>query len=465
VQGSRLFLSTYVVAAPAGLGLELDAHGMEAPAVRREGDLEVVRAVAHDVPAQIPEPGSPPTTELLPFLHVGVGGGREELHRFVAEAAAGRARPTEELRALAGEVRTAAGPGAGPAALARAAWERVSRTVLGQGGAFGDEASVVLSRGRGSRIVVLQALLEALGVRARIALARPFGADAQEWRFPRHALWAQPLLRVEAGGEPVWLDPGNRLAPWATIPPSVLDVEALLLPAPGEPLEVVRTPAKTGVEERREVRVRIALDADGGAAIEGEDRYFGATGAQAKSAVEQLDASERRQVVESMLARSFAGAALEEAALVGEEDPEAPFVIRWRGRVPRLARAANGGGGLVLDEAVLPAGMSARLVQVASRTAPLLVEASEKMVQRVEIVAPEGLVPVAAPPHRAEGPFGSFSRTEAVEGRTLVREERLELARGRIPPERYPELAAFAGEVDAAQGAPTALVPAQAAAR
>lgn len=463
VVGTRLYRSAYVVAAPPGLGLEVDAHGMKAPAPVREGGLDVVRAVALDVPAHVPEPGSPPSTEFLPFLHVGVGGGRDALQRLLAEAAAGRARPTEEIRALAAEIRAAAGRRADAAALTRAAWERVSRAILGQGGPFGDEASAVLSRGSGSRLLLLQALLDALGVRSRIVLARPFATDASAWRFPSHGLYGHPLLRVETGGAPLWLDPGMRLGPFATIPSTVLDVEALVLPAPGETLEVVRTPARTRVEERREVEVRIALDAAGGATVEGEDRYLGAAGGLAKGAVERLDASERRQLVEAMLAGSFVGIVLSEAELLGEGDAEAPFVVRWRGRVPQLARAAA--GGLVLDEPILPARVGARLVQVASRATPLLIPGTERTVQRVEIVAPEGLVPVAGGPRSAAGPFGAFSRAERVEGRRLVREETLELTRGRIAPDRYAELAAFAGEVDAAQELPAAFVQATAAGR
>ncbi|HEY6101552.1 MAG TPA: hypothetical protein VIW03_19090, partial [Anaeromyxobacter sp.] len=452
-EGSRLFRSSYAVSAPAGLGLELDAHGMAAPEPVREDGRVVVRALALDVPARVAEPGAPPITELMPFLHVGVGGGREALHLALADAAADRARPTEELRALAARIRASAGPGADAVALVRAASAHVAKNVLGQGGAFGDEASVVLSRGRGSRLLVLKALLSALGVRARIALARPFAADQSAWRFPSHGLYGQPLLRVEAGAETLWLDPGLRIAPFATLPSAVSDVEALLLPEPGEALEVVRTPARTRVEERREVVVRIDLAADGSAEIEGEDRYHGAAGAAAKSAVERLDASERRQLIESMLARSFRGVELTEAAMLGEDDPEGPLVVRWRGRVPRLARALGpgGAGGLVIDAPVLPSRLGARFVQMAVRTAPLLLQIPERLAQRVEIRAPEGLVPVAGGPRTIASPFGAFSRTETVDGRTLVREHRLDLSRGRIAPERYPDFAAFAASVDGSE--------------
>ncbi|HEX9051305.1 MAG TPA: tetratricopeptide repeat protein, partial [Anaeromyxobacter sp.] len=454
-EGERLFRSTYVVAAPQGLGMEVDAHGMPAPPVQREGGRDVVRGLALDVPAQVPEPSSPPTTEYMPFLHVGVGPGLEALERSLADHAADRARPTEELRTLAREIRAAVGPGAAPMTLVRAAVARVSRAVLGQGGAFGEEASVVLSRGEGSRLVVLKALLAELGARVRIALARPFGTDPSSWRFPPSSLYGQPLLRVEAGGETAWLDPSLRVAPFGTIPSPVLDVEALLLPEPGEEPAVVRTPARAPVEERREIAVRIALDADGGATVEGEDRYLGAAGAAAKGAIERLDADDRRQVIESMLARSFRGVVLAEAAMRGEDDPDAPLVIRWRGKVPRLARAAN--GGLVLDAPILPARLGARFVQVATRTTPLLLQIPERSVERVEIVAPEGFAPVPASGAPIETTFGAFSRTDRVEGRTLVREERLDLPRGRVAPERYPEFAAFAAAVDAAQEQPLAV--------
>jgi hypothetical protein len=288
-----------------------------------------------------------------------------------------------------------------------------------------------------------------------VVLARPYGVDATAWRFPPSGLYGQPLLRVEAGGETAWLDPSLRLAPFGVVPSPALDVEALVLPEPGEEPEVVRTPARSPVEERREVVARIVLQADGGAAVEGEDRYLGAAGAAAKSAIERLDADDRRQVVESMLARSFRGLALSEAAFLGEDDPDAPLVIRWRGKVPRLARAAN--GGLVLDAAILPAKLGPRFVQVAARTTPLLLAIPERSVQRVEVVAPEGFAPVALPSAPVETPFGAFARTDRVEGRTLVREERLDLDRGRVAPERYADFAAFAAAVDAAQEQPIAI--------
>jgi hypothetical protein len=449
VDGARLFRTSYAVAAPTSLGLALDARGLDVPTPVREGDREVVRHAASDVPAHVPEPNQPGPPEIFPWLQAGIGGGREAVHEDLADATAGKTRSTEELRAFAARIRAEAGPGARPAALARAAWDAVSRAVLGSGGPFGSDASEALSRGRGSRLLVMKAVLEELGVRARIALARPFGADPVPRRFPSHGTWTHPLLRIDAGGEIIWHDPAYRVAPLGTVPSPVLGVEALVLSEPGEPLEVVQTPERAAVEERRELAVRITLAADGGATVEGEDRYLGAAAAAAKAGVERLDAAERRQVIEAMLARTFPGIALATADMLGEGDAAAPFAVRWRGNVPGLARAAN--GTLVLDAPVFPARLGARFVQVAARTTPLVLAVGEVVEARVETVAPDGFAPMPADAASVDGAFGRFASTERADGPALVHEEQLVLLRGRVAPEHYAEFARFASSVDRLQ--------------
>jgi hypothetical protein len=450
--GQRLFLSRYVVAAPEGLGLAVDPHGLATPAISREGGREVIRVEARDVPANVREPGQPGNGELLPHVQIGLGAGdRAEIQADYADVFGPLSRSTEELRSFAGEIRKAAGAGATPAALARAAWERVSRDVLGGGEGFG-AASETLSRGRGSRLLVLQAVLAELGVRSRIALARPYGADPTERRFPSQFGWSYPLLRIEAGGAPIWHDPTYRVAPLGALPSTLLGVEALVIPAPGEAGEVTRTPARAPVEDRHELAVSIRLRADGGAAVQGTELYFGASAAGAKAGIERLDATDRRQVIDGMLARAFRGLALERAEMLGETDADAPVTLRWAGTVGALARPAN--GGLALDVPLLPARLGARFTQVAARTTPLLIAADEVSTQRIEISVPEGLRAEAAPPASIDGPYGTFTRTERVDGRRLVRDERLVLRRGRIPPERYGDFTAFVAAVDLIQQRP-----------
>lgn len=453
--GSSMFRSTYVVRAPRGLGLVADAHGMAPVPVAVEGDEEVVRAERTLVPALIPEPSSPPAPELVPFVSVGAGGGRESVQLALADAVADRTGPTLELRAAAEAVRAAAGKGAGPEAICRAAYARVRELVVGQGGGLGEDASAVLSRGRGSRLVLLKALLDELGLTARFAAVRPFGADQTDYRFPSAGLWSQAVLRVELpGGAALWLDPALRQQPFGALPERSLDAEALLLPAPGEPPRVVRTPAESGRREGRALDVRIRLGAGGEAEVEGEDRFDGSLGAGAKAALERLDQTARRQAVEQLLGRSFRGLSLADLRIEGEEDPEAPLVIRWKGTVPALARDA--GVEVLVEAPILASRLGARYVQRAERTTPLLLDAPEHATTRLTVTPPPGLAPRAGAPERLETPYGLFTRSERVEGGALVREERLEVARGRIQPAQYPAFAAFAGGVDQIQARPVA---------
>jgi hypothetical protein len=393
---------------------------------------------------------------------VGAGGGREAVQLALADAAVGRTALTLEVRALAEEVRAAAGAAPGPGAaaagwsaeeaLVRAAYARVRQRVVGPAGSFGDEASVVLSRGRGSRLVLLKALLDVLGVRARFALARPVTADATRYRFPSPGLWSVPLLRVELAGRVIWLDPSARQQPFGLLQERARGAEALLLPAPGEPPELVRTPEEAGAAEGRELDLAVTLRADGSAEVGGVDRYHGSQGAAAKAGFERLDEAARRQGVESLLARGFRGFTLASHAIEGEADPEVPLTLRWRGSAPGLAREAR--GALELDAPLLQLRLGARYVQLAARTTPLLVEGTERATLRLRATPPPGASAEAGAPVRLTTPFGTFTREERVEGGVLLREDRLLLRRGRVAPADYPAFAAFCAAVDALQARP-----------
>ncbi|HEU4384498.1 MAG TPA: hypothetical protein VFR85_13510 [Anaeromyxobacteraceae bacterium] len=455
VEDVPLFRSTLAVAAPGGAGLEVDAHHMPAPAPRREGSREEVRLEAREVEALVSEPGDPGVTEYLPFVQVGAGAGLEAMQLAIAEGLLDKTRASLEIRELAASVARPPGGASRPAgeALLRAAYDRVAELVEGQGGAWADPASQVLSRGRGNRTTLLKALYSALGVKARLAMVRPFTADPGPYRFPRPDLYGHQVLRVEQGGRAFWLDPSTRYTPFGVLPQAARECEALLLPEPGEAPEVARTPR--GEREGRETVLRVALDRDGSASIEGEERYLGFDGAAARAALERLDAPARKQAVEQSLARSFRGLALESLAVEGERRSDVPLVMRWRARAPSVAHLA--GERATVDATVYPVRLGARFVQRAARQTPLLVAVEEHGALRMEVNLPRGAEPPPGLERQVDSPFGSFRRSERWDGKALVREEQFDLKRGRIPPEAYPEFVRFAAAVDEAQGEPMAL--------
>jgi len=444
--------SVYAAAAPKGLALSVDAHHLPAPEVKAEGGRQVVRVVREDVPPVLPEPNAPAEAEHLPFVQVGAGAGTEALARAVADGALEPCRPSLEVRALAAEI-AASIPAAqrGTDALPRAAYRRVHELILGQGGSFSEPAGAVLSRGRGSRTVLLKSVLDALGVKSRLALVRDFGRDPAPYRFARPDLYAYAVLRVEHGGAVAWLDSTTRGAPYGSLPAPLRDAEAVVLPAPGERVEVTRTPPDDG-SERRRTRLVIAVDGEGNATVEGAEEYRGVEAAGLRSSIEKIDAPTRRQAMEQSLARTFRSPSLLDLAVDGEGALEAPITLRWRARVEGWARLEDGRA--VVEAPLFPARLGARFLQRATRERPLLLAADERSTTELTISLPSGWMPAPVAPAPVKSGYGSYRREERGAAGRLLRTDQYDLSRGRVAPADYPAFAGFARAVDAAQEEP-----------
>jgi cellulose synthase operon protein C len=206
------------------------------------------------------------------------------------------------------------------------------------------------------------------------------------------------------------------------------------------------------VPEQASVQVRIALAPDGGADVAGRHAFSGVVGAALKQTIEGVDERGRVQAMEGMLSRMFRGVTVREAEAPGLDDPEAPAALRFAAHAEAVARPVEGGA--VIEAALFPAELGRRYVQVARRTTPLVIPAPEQASWRIEVVPAPGMKVAGTGPRLIESRFGRFTRTEHAEGRALVREDRLELQRGRISPADYAELAAFAAAVDELQDRP-----------
>ena len=94
-----------------------------------------------------------------------------------------------------------------------------------------------LAQDRGSRLMLLKAGLESLGIPARMAVVRTFSSDPAPYLFPTESLLSYVCLRVEVPGEePVWVDTSVRFAPFGELPENAMgERDAYLLPEPGRP--------------------------------------------------------------------------------------------------------------------------------------------------------------------------------------------------------------------------------------
>jgi hypothetical protein len=443
--------SSYVVAAPPELKMGVDAHNMRVNPPRRVGNEDVFQHEQRHVPPFIPEPDAPPTgTEYLPFVAVGgitEGTGRT-LSAF-ADQVQDASQITEEISAFA----QAAVKGQRGLDVVRALHTAVMSRISGQDLGLSQTAAATLAEGRGSRLWLLKAALEAVGIKTRVAAVRTFGADPSPYRYPNESLYPYVCLQVQAPGEeqPIWLDALVRFGPFGELPEQVASKDGYLLPEPGRSLEAIRTPPSRE-PAGKEVRLKLRLDDQGTLHGVGEEEYSHFEGAQISEALEALAPDQRNQALQGALARYFGGANLSELNVDQKRTDGTRFKVRYVFTAPKFARQESPTR-WVLGPLTFPAFLGKRFVQLGQRRTSLFIGQTEKNHTLVDLELPKGFV-LSQPggTMKSRNDFGEFERKETARGSSVHVEERYMLRMARIPPARYEEFAIFAGELDLIQG-------------
>ncbi len=434
----------------------VDAHRLDLPAAGKwSGTLTVDR---RDVPALVAEPGAPPATEYFPWIQVGSGTTLQDLARSVADQLASRTIIDEGIRALAAEAR-----GRTQDEIAEALWALVSARIRGAGGALGDNASVVVARSAGDRLLPMKAALAARGIRSEIVLASGPQASSEPRRFPLLTEYTEALLRIlPAGGEPRWLAPGVRYAPFGRLPPWLCGRSALQLPEDDSDGRAFNLPACTASAQAPEggddhrFHFRLSVQADGSLHGEGREILGGFEAAAARASLEQLDEAQRHQAVEAALAAGFRGATLDDVKISEGEAPGSEVTLDYHFTAEQLARPEAAGPdrqAWSLPLRAFPLQLAASFLQLAARDLPLLIPAWQRPAVELELELPAGarLEGTAAAPVELVTEFGSYKRVETRSGSKVELHERMVLPPQRVAPGRYADFASFAAAVDRAE--------------
>jgi tetratricopeptide (TPR) repeat protein len=442
--------ATYTVVAPKGTGLRVDAHGIKVAPPEIKGDVEVFFHEARRVPPFIPEPDGPwYNNEYMPFVVVGAGTtGQERLMAVYADAFFNRSTPTSEIEAFARKVTQ----GLTGLEAVRTLHAEVMKRVPGRDTGLASSAISTLAQERGSRLMLLKASLESIGIPARLTVVRPFSTDPAPYLFPTEAIMPFSCLRVELpGGEPLWVDTSVRFGPFGQLPENAQgDRDAFLLPEPGRPLEKVKTPP-LAEKPSKKVELILELKADGRLQGQGSEVYEGFEGAALAEAFDALSAENRKQSLQNAVARYYGGADLTSVKLTHGEQVGAPLKLTYEFTVPRFARL-DGDKRMVSGPVAFPARLGQRYVQLSSRDTPLFLDTTETSDTQVTVTLPEGWkLQDPQADLKVDSRYGRFTRSERQEGRVLTITETMRMPRNRIPPKGYEEFAQFAGDVDLIQ--------------
>jgi tetratricopeptide (TPR) repeat protein len=443
------FESTYLVRAPASIGMELDSDHLEPAAkVEKDGNTVTMTYTRHGSDAYVREPMPVSDAEVLPWLEVGAGAGQEPALQQYGDWVPLRTRVTPAIREFVQGTATLP-----PVERVKTIVDRLRTQVKGESSSmdFGDSASTVLQRTRGNRLLVLKAALAAVGVSSHLVFARPFTEYPHGFRFPHAGAYRAAVLRIDVPDQPpMWMDFTLRSAPLNQLPAILSEQEAFVLPNnASETVQRIKLPAISPEDDRTDTSMDLSVDADGTLTGVISQTAYGFDAAALRWRVEQVNATELRKQQERLLSRTFQGLTLVDFKIEDSGVPGTSVVARSTIKVPRFTNRGSGTPAIFANFG--PYYLGPRFIRTGERRTPLLVPVDDlnrttvtlKLAAQQTVKLPE--------PTTIDTPFGRYSATWTLKGDQLSLSEELLLRRGRVQPGDYAAFKAFAAAVDGAQ--------------
>ncbi|HJL37055.1 MAG TPA: DUF3857 domain-containing protein, partial [Polyangiaceae bacterium LLY-WYZ-15_(1-7)] len=425
----------HVLVAPASRTLHFNEPALPGLAheTAREGEQQVHRFHATDVPAIRRERNMPGVTEIAPYLHVSTYATWEDVGRWWWGLARDQLRPDERIARTVRELTDGVTDVREKVARIYAWVTENTRYVGLEFGIHGFKPyriTQVVDRGFGDckdTASLLYAMFQLAGIDARIALVRTSNlgdvahAPASLAVF-NHAIAYVPELDL-------YLDGTTDTHGMSELPAG--DQGALTLLVGPETVELRQAPWLSAEDVRRDRTLEVRLEADGAAVIAGEERVTGSRAGAYRTRYQAPATREER--LQEALAGRFAGVEVLEERFE-ELDPSEPVRFTYRARVPQMAQRVGeelrvGPGG----------GRIQGLAQTPTRRHPLMLGPPETFVERRVVRLPAGHAVSALPQGgEAESAFGRVAVAYGRDGDAVTVETTIALTTPRVSPEQYP---------------------------
>jgi len=426
-----------------------------------EGNDRVYRFAAKDVAKIDAEPAMPGVGETSPYLHVSTYASWNDVGAWYW-------RLVEESMAADDEVRrTARGlvkRGMTDAERARAVYDFVVSSTRYVGLEFGIhgykpyKVTQVLARRFGDckdKAALTIALLREVGVPAELVLVRTRRGGHLDSEPASLAVFDHAIVYIPKLDR--YLDGTAEFSGLSELPSQDQGVVVLRVGPRGSVL--TRTPVLPSSDNHVQRRWQVTVEASGDARV---DEELVIRGQAAPNWREHYQTEgERKDRYSRVWSGRFPGARLDTVTMPGIGDRNAPVTVRAGVTVPRLGRAAAGGG-LDLPVTGRDADFVRTYARLSARQQELVLGYPWQHDEQLTYRLPAGWrLAGGAPPARRiiEGPFGRFSLDVEIDGSVLRVRSSLNVTQARISADDYPKFRAFLLDVDAALGSPIGVSP------
>jgi hypothetical protein len=366
---------------------------------RPEGEVKQFTWELTDIPAIADEPDMPSLAEISPFIRLAPKPptrfrwdwayvGRHYYDEFVAPQLKSTPQIAELAHRLVGGATT-------PVAKVRALYAYVQSDVryvaveLGMGGIRPHPAQQVLELRYGDckdKATLFLSLLHEVGIDGCAALVRTRDQGPVDSVLVNMGQFNHMIVWLPIGDEGWWLDPTAEYATADYLPDMDQGGLALVcgpaiagfLPTP------VLEPERSTIDRRVDATLGEAGDLTGTLEL----RVGGEAGMNYRGAFRTRDATQREELMASLLARALPSAKMGPASVSGLEGVDHPLVISIAFTAPRCATAA--GDALVLPGDFLQPPAWGAPFRKPSRRNPVKFEGLEQMLDRVRVRPPDG---------------------------------------------------------------------------
>ena len=437
-----LVRSRMVLLAPSARKLHLHArNGSPEPTIgegRTPDEKAYVWEVRNAARVQA-EPGMPDLSEVVPTAEVASFAGWKEFGAWYWSMVKGQWDVDEDVRSKVRELTRGIDD---PVARVQAVYNFVSQKVPYQAWEFGVHgfqpyrASQILRRGFGDckdKATLICVMLGELGIRARPVIIHadaPHGRDDLASPMMEHFNHCIAVVTLPGGGE-LWLDGTATMHPMDTLPE--MDRGATVLVVEEDGGRIAEVPWGRPEDNRRVVRARVALAADGSAQAVVTVEPVGLEGALDRAI---YSAENRRtEAIEQQWGRRFGACRVADEEFSDLEDVDVPVSYRYRVEVPSYARKR--GEGATFPASPFPLALSEDCPLI-TRTHDLLLSAPKSSELEVRFALPEGLRAASLPsPLEIETPVAGAKASYEVDGEEIVLRRSFSVKAPRVSPADY----------------------------
>lgn len=430
-------LSRLVLVAPQDLPVVIEPRGpVPEPVESREGDMQVLTWTVEESRPLVDEPYSAVSPERLPQLDFGVHAGWDRYFARLVDGLMGQDPRDPAAERLVREIL-----GAHADAPVEARARRLHRWVLEniEDGGRGSIPLQLAARA-GNRDRVLRYLLEMAGIEARIVFARALGRRSP-MELQRDDVYPAVLVMMRREGEsPIFTSAAERGIPFGYINPTLRGQEAVVL-EPGHPTVTVGDQSSSDL---RDIRAEVTMASDGSARVAIEERFHGMGSYSWRRDLEGIPAAElSRRFEQAYVIPMFGQARLVSLEVEGQQDLDAPLVLRYLAEVPTLGRSAADAHAIA---PLFQSGLSRIFARLPTReTTEAVMGAHTRL--RLAVRGP-GAARVG-PDAEIAGPKGARATFRSrTEGDVLIVEREVSIPPMLITPEEYPALTRFCMAAD-----------------